>query len=257
MTKIQIKRFIVNGIIALSLLTLFITAFTTINRQKASNAYEALATLRQLEKPREPLVQVEEEAILPQYTYQANANATWLDMNPHYSGWVTLAGTNINYPYVRSEDNLDYLSMDFYQNPSDAGAIFMDYRNLGNFNDQHTILYGHYMTNKTMFHNLTLFHDEAFFLENTLIEISGLYETKYYRIFSVYEISADDYTLAVSFHTNEHYTVYLDRLKSLSIHTPTFEPDSTAKLLSLVTCSHGIKNGRTIVHAIEQKGTGE
>jgi hypothetical protein len=97
-----------------------------------------------------------------------------------------------------------------------------------------------------------LHYKEDFFKENQTIELSGLYETKTYKVFSVYEVSADDYILSLNFDASKSYQDYLASLAALSVHPPTFELDASKELLTLVTCSYGVGNGRTIVHAIEQ-----
>ena len=252
------KLILINGVIFIALMVLVGIIIMTLLRIRTQRDYEALAAIKNSEDSKTlqteviPTESIEEtEATTePPYVYQANENTKWLAINPDYFGWLKIPGTNIDYPYVRSDDNVDYLDLDFYRNPSEAGALFMDYRNLGNFNDQHTLIYGHYMKNKSMFHNLTNYHSAEYFYENQRIEISGLYDEKTYLIFSVYEISADDYTFTLDFDTDEAYSKYLDGLSNLSMHAADFEIDPTQPLLTLVTCSYGVGNGRTIVHAV-------
>lgn len=185
------------------------------------------------------------------FQYRENPTKEWLNINPDYMGWITIANTNINYPYVRSKDNEDYLERDFYRQKSAAGAIFMDYRNLGNFNDRHTILYGHNMKSKTMFHQLNNYEDKGFFEENLVIEISGLYETKTFQVFSAYEVSANEYIFQLNFQNQEEYHRYLQSIASLSLHTNAVALDPNQKLLTLATCSYGVDNGRFVIHALE------
>jgi len=252
-----------NVIIFMACLILVGTTFVAWQRYQTQKNYEALADIRAKQDKNTsdaPLANIEEDmpttdeatSKINQYTYKPNENTKWLAINPDYFGWIKIAGTNIDYPFVRSDDNIDYLTLDFNGNYSDAGTLFMDYRNLGNFNDQHAIIYGHYMKNKTLFHNLTLYHDKAYYEKNQIIEIAGLYETKTYKIFSVYEISADDYAFTLDFDDESAYQNYLDTLVKQSLHASDLEIDVANKLLSLVTCSYGVGNGRTIVHAIEQ-----
>ena len=279
MTYIK-KKILLNAILILAILILFATGFIAWQRNRTQNAYEALATLRAEQKNAlkstsesesysksesnsdtdlqniEPTLEASKIETI-QYTYKPNENSKWLAINKDYFGWIRIEGTNIDYPFVRSHDNKDYLNLDFNGNVSDAGTLFMDYRNLGNFNDQHTIIYGHYMKNKTLFHNLTNYHEKEYYEENQIIEIDSLYETKTYKIFSVYEISADEYAFTLNFENDSDndngitYQSYLDQIVRQSMHTPDFEIDSNQRLLTLVTCSYGVGNGRTIVHAIE------
>jgi len=260
------KKKLLNGIIAAAMLLLAGTAYVAWERAQAQNNYERLSGQRA-----DQLAQ-EASATLPpaslsetdptgsaegssssefSYSYKENINKEWLSINPDFLGWLQIPGTNIDYPFVRSKDNQDYLKRDFNGNFSEAGTLFMDYRNLGNFNDPHTLIYGHNMKNKSMFQNLTYYQDAEFFSQNQLIQLSGLYETRTYKIFSVYEISADDYVFTLQFENDTEYLAYLNGLENLSLHRQDFVLNADQKLLTLVTCSYGVNNGRTIVHAVE------
>jgi len=252
------KKWFLNSMIALALISLLIMGFIAFRRIQTERSYEQLADIKAEQEKNASDVQATDppdtaiDATEIQYPYIANDNAKWLAINADYFGWLHISGTNIDYPYVRSHDNKDYLTLDLSGNYSDAGTLFMDYRNLGNFNDQHTVIYGHYMKNKTMFHNLTLYHKQEFYEQHPLIELSGLYDTQTYEIFSVYEISADDYAFTLAFEPSESYQNYLDELAQRSLVSTKVKLDPNQKLLTLVTCSYGVGNGRTIVHAIGQ-----
>lgn len=265
------KRKWLNAIMAGALILLAGTAYVAWQRAEAQSTYEALSqerTQQEIKKaasineaqrnPASGITSGNASGIEPiaSYTafpYKENLNKEWLNINPDYMGWLRVPGTTIDYPYVRGGDNDYYLKRDFYGKYSEAGTLFMDYRNLGSFNDQHTLIYGHNMKNKSMFHSLTYYQDYKFFEENQWIELSGLYETRTFKIFSVYEISADDYAFILDFETPEQYQDYLVTLEKLSLHSEkhAFTADPNQKLLTLVTCSYGVNNGRTIVHAVE------
>lgn len=273
------KKKLLNGIIAASILFLIFTAYTASERVQDQREYEALSEQRERQLMDETSTAHTEMNLRQSYNsstsgtdqfmsgldstvndpanfyqtylYKENKNKEWLAINPDFMGWLQIPGSNIDYPFVRSKDNEDYLKRDLYGKYSEAGTLFMDYRNLGNFNDQHTLIYGHNMKNKSMFHNLTYYQNAEYFSQNQLIYLSGLYESKTYKIFSVYEISADDYAFTLEFDNDSEYLDYLKDLESLSLHVQNNELDSKQRLLTLVTCSYGINNGRTIVHAVE------
>lgn len=69
-------------------------------------------------------------------------DAHWLEINPDYVGWLSIDGTNINFPVVRGSDNVEYLTTTFRGAENRLGAIFMDYRNVGE-HEPHIIIYGH------------------------------------------------------------------------------------------------------------------
>lgn len=260
------KKKLLNGIIAAAMLLLAGTACVAWERAQAQNNYERLSEQRNDQLAQEAsdalhapgLSEIDQTSSAEgtsiyetSYPYKENTNKKWLSINPDFMGWLQIPGTNIDYPFVRSKDNQDYLKRDFNGNYSEAGTLFMDYRNLGNFNDSHTLIYGHNMKNKSMFQNLTYYQDSDFFSQNQIIQLSGLYETRTYKIFSVYEISADDYVFTLHFENDTEYLAYLNGLEALSLHRQGLMLEAGQKLLTLVTCSYGVNNGRTIVHAVE------
>lgn len=257
----EIKQvFIWKILLIVSILLLSFAGVSQWNRYQADKNYQALVALKnsnelEREEMEEPTVKAEvdqgQAGELYEFKYHDNPAKEWFNINPDFMGWISIENTNINYPYVRSTDNENYLDRDFYREKSASGAIFMDYRNLGNFNDSHTILYGHNMKSKTMFHQLNNYQDKGFFEENQVIEISGLYETKTFQVFSVYEISANEYAFQLDFENQEAYSSYLKSIASLSLHMTGINLNSGQKLLTLATCSYGVDNGRFVVHALE------
>lgn len=207
--------------------------------KRASDFYEAIEPVDALD------VQINND-----YDYKPNKNSEYLAMNSEFTGWITIAETVIDYPIVRGSDNKFYLNRDIYKNSSDAGAIFMDYRNIGQFNDQHTIIYGHYMKNGTMFGGLHEYKEETYFNTHDKIKVSGLYGEKTYTIFSAYLVSADEYKLELHFKGGD-YKNYLETLQSYSMHKKNLILSEDKALLTLATCSYETENGRIIIHAIE------
>ena len=92
-----------------------------------------------------------------------------LGVNTDVIGWLTVPGTSIDYPVVRTVDNEFYLDHNIEQVPSKHGAVFMDFRNADASQQKHIVLYGHNMKNGTMFHDLLNFKRETFFAENRIV----------------------------------------------------------------------------------------
>ena len=84
-------------------------------------------------------------------------------INPDVFAWLTVYGTNIDYPVVHGDDNMRYVNTNASGRHSLSGAIFKDYRNSPNFADFNSILYGHHMENKVMFGEIGSFFDKDYF----------------------------------------------------------------------------------------------
>lgn len=186
------------------------------------------------------------------YLKEENPHKKWIHVNNDYQGWLKVNGTKIDYPVVRGLDNAYYLDRDFFKEKSDAGSIFMDYRNIGNFKDRHTVIYGHHMKNGEMFAGLHKYKEKEFLMENKNISFNSIYDGKDFEIFSAYVDSADDYELKLEFENQREYEKYLENLSELSIYEIDFKANGKKKLITLATCSYEVGNGRLIVHAIEK-----
>ena len=83
------------------------------------------------------------------------------DINPDVCGWLTLDGTAIDYPVVQAEDNAKYLHRLFNGAYNACGTLFIDYRNLPEFQDPNTLIYGHHMRNGSMFKSITYYAEQS------------------------------------------------------------------------------------------------
>ena len=76
------------------------------------------------------------------------------NLNQNYAdsiGWIYIPDTHINYPVMQSEDNDFYLHHASDGSYLYAGSIFLDYRCNADFSSISNILYGHNMSNRSMF----------------------------------------------------------------------------------------------------------
>lgn len=86
-------------------------------------------------------------------------------INSDVFGWLTIFGTNIDYPLVQDQtgDNRRYEHTNAHGGPAMTGAIFLDVENnttLDNFNH---IIYGHEMARGSLFGDLGTFIDQDIF----------------------------------------------------------------------------------------------
>jgi len=151
-----------------------------------------------------------------------------LEINPDFVGWITIAGTEINYPVVRGSDNKVYLSKTFTGKQNASGSIFMDYRCQQGFDEKIGILYGHNMKDGSMFTVLHRFLDSAFMKDHSEINITTLAgETLTYRIFDARRTDILDEAYRLEFFDN-----------------------ATDRLLVLSTCINNVgKDARLLIYA--------
>ena len=129
---------------------------------------------------------------------QAQTKQTVIDfdalkkINPDVVSWITIPGTNIDYPLLQGKDNNQYLHKDMEGRDSAAGAIFLDHGDKADLSSRHNIIYGHHMKNGTMFKDIVKYKDQQYFDDHQDIILSypGIFTIFVYRYAHVlYELN--------------------------------------------------------------------
>lgn len=160
--------------------------------------------------------------------------------------WLTVKGTNIDYPVVQGRDNIEYLTKDIEGNYSLSGSIYLDSRNSNDFTDSYSVVYGHNMDRHMMFGDLRNFLDEDYFKEHSGVNITLKDEnsTEYdYRVVAVLKITEDQQNLLdTKDFSLEELLKYITE-NSIHYDIETLEDiqdvNLVASFVSLVTCSSG------------------
>ena len=163
--------------------------------------------------------------------------------------WIQVGGTNINYPVVQTKDNSYYLTHSFDKKYTDAGWVFMDYRNDSNNFGKNTIIYAHARKDRTMFGSLKniLTNDWYKDKNNHIIKLSTETENTLWQVFSVYHINTETYYITTSFKSDNDYKDFIKTIKNrtaLYFNTNVTEKD---KILNLSTCY--TKKQKVVLHA--------
>jgi len=161
-----------------------------------------------------------------------------LQLNPDYVCWLRIDGTNIAYPVVRGSDNEKYVNTSFSGEKNKAGAIFMDYRNIGD-PIPHIIIYGHNLHQGGMFTDLKKFLDEPFLEANNIITLIVNGNEVRFEIFSARLSDINDPAYFLDLGTPRAFARFADRIGA---------PLKATQILTLSTCySRGDDDERVIV----------
>jgi sortase B len=171
------------------------------------------------------------------------------NQNNDLVGWIKIDDTRIDYPIVKGKDNDFYLRRGFDRENNRAGSIFMDYRNIGDGSDLHTIIYGHRMRNQSMFYDLLSFQDPSFYESHRVIAIETLYGRKEYRVFAAYTTSTDFYFIQTRFDPST-YAKFIAEVKNRSDYDWDTKVHFGDPILTLATCSYDFEDARFVVHAV-------
>ena len=172
-----------------------------------------------------------------------------LKINNETKGWIKVNGTNINYPFVQTDNNDYYLTHSYNKSYNQAGWVFMDYRNSTTNLDKNTILYAHGMNNKTMFGSLRNILNSSWYdnTDNHIIKLSTPTENTLWQVFSVYHIPTTNDYIQTEFTSDEEYQQFLDMLKGRSAVNFDTTVNTTDKILTLSTCYN--KTDKVVMHA--------
>lgn len=171
-------------------------------------------------------------------------------------GWLTVKGTNVNYPVVQSSNNSYYLNHDFTKKVNSMGWIFMDYRNNKTDLSKNTIIYGHNVsqTSKIMFGSLKNTLEDKWYNndQNLTIVFNTEKSDMNWKVFSVYKITNTNDYLYTDFDSDDEFLDFVDMIKKRSIYDFKTEVNKDDKILTLSTCQN---NGtyRLVVHAVLKK----
>ena len=172
-----------------------------------------------------------------------------LKINNETKGWIQVNGTNINYPFVQTNNNDYYLTHSFNKSYNQAGWVFMDYRNNTTDYDKNTILYAHGMNNKTMFGSLRNILSSSWYdsTDNHIIKLSTPTENTLWQVFSVYHIETTNDYIQTRFTSDKEYQNFLNKLKNRSAVEFDTSINANDKILTLSTCYN--KTDKVVMHA--------
>ncbi len=176
------------------------------------------------------------------------------EVNSDIYAWVYVPGTKVDYPILQSaKDNGYYLNHDLEGSKAACGSIYTENYNSKDFNDNHTVVYGHNMKNGTMFKTLRNYDDREFFDENPYIYVYTETDTRVYQIFGAYEYTDEHLLLNYTTENAGKFQAYLDKIKNRSDVSGHYNRDisinSGDKIITLSTCIGDKENSRYLVQA--------
>ncbi len=175
------------------------------------------------------------------------------EKNSDFVGWLTIDGTNIDYPVMQSPYNPEfYLKHNFYKEEDKSGIPFAAATS-SIPNGDNIIIFSHNMKNGTMFSDLQKFKSSQFREENHHITFNTLTTSDIYDVIMVFKISELEakkfpYYKYTSF-DNITAKKYLATAEQYSIWSNNTTIDDDTKLLTLSTCEYTLKNGRLVIIA--------
>ena len=166
---------------------------------------------------------------------------------PSFIGWIYSEGTKINYPIMQGSDNEYYLSHLPDGREGRQGAIYIDFRNAGDFTDRHTLIYGHDMRSQDMFGSLKNYRRQEYYDLHPTIIIETLKKRFELVVFSAYLVDAAREAPRIFFYDDKDFKRYVYEIKARSIFKSDVQIAEIDRIVSLCTCSTEYEHARLIV----------
>ena len=163
--------------------------------------------------------------------------------------WISVSGTNINYPVVQTTNNDFYLNHTFDRSYNEAGWVFADFRNSVDGNDKNMIFYAHGRVDGTMFGTLRNILTSGW-LKNTnnyTVRTSNEHENSLWQVFSVYHIPTTSDYIQTSFLGDDDFQKFTDLLMKRSAFDFHTNVAGTDHIMTLSTCYS--ETERVVLHA--------
>ena len=174
------------------------------------------------------------------------------EQNNDFVGWIQIDGTNINYPVMQTPDNPDYyLKHSFEKTWSDYGVPYLDEACvIGQSNN--LVIYGHHMSNGSMFCDLELYSDPAFCMDHPVIRFDTLTSFGEYEVIAVFRYNTNQETFRYDREVNMdegRFSWFIEQVHTRELFSTGKDASFGDQLLTLSTCEYTYKNGRLVVVA--------
>ena len=166
--------------------------------------------------------------------------------------WISLYTTDIDYPIMQAEDNVEYLNKNPYGEFSLSGSIFLDSRNSPDFKDPVSLVYGHHMEHGAMFGALDEYADKTYFdghRNGTLSTTTDVFQIEILAAIS--DSALNDILFNPYDHTREELIDYL-RMNAANFDAPA----DNRPILILSTCAGSADVSRFLVIGTLSGGAG-
>ena len=243
------KKKVVDLLIIITLISAIVSISILVNHNlELAEGNEVISELSEIVKP-----EVEDDSNDHNEVID-NINSLKSD-NEDFEAWLEIENSNINLPVMYKPDNLQYyLRKDFYQDYYIGGTPFIDERCNTNPQSDILIIYGHHMSDGSMFTDLLNFEDNDYYLNHKYINYYNDNSLQIYEVFAaiktdLFNDNQIDYYENVDFIDKSNFDNYISDVTSNSLISTDIQIEYGDKILMLSTCSDHEDFGRMIVFA--------
>lgn len=171
---------------------------------------------------------------------------------PDVRGWLTIPGTNVDYPVLQSgKENPEFYLRRNYRGEYDInGSLFLQW-NCSAEDGLNRIIYGHNMNSGAMFGNLELYEDAAFWAAHRNVFFQTEKGMEEYTVVSILKTDIRKFPFTkVDFPDEASLKEYVERGKTQELFETGENVAHCHTVLTLVTCAYEWDGARTVVIAV-------
>lgn len=182
--------------------------------------------------------------------------ASLWEMNEDIIGWLTIDGTQVNYPVVQTDDNEYYLRKDFSKADNKHGIPFADCRVDISIPSTNIPIYSHNMKDGQMFGELINYQDLNYYKQHPVINFDSLYEEGKYKIVGMFIASTlpehapnFEYHNFIQASSDEDLMNFANDVLARSLIITGVDIQPGDQLITLSTCTYDFKEARFAIVA--------
>ena len=176
-------------------------------------------------------------------------NVDWQALPDSVVAWVSVPGTAIDSPVAQAASDAPnaFLKVDALGQGS-YGTPYLDWE--CNIESPFAVVYGHHMSDGSVFADFASFSDRAFAEEHARIHVCKRdAECAELQVIAADVVNANRQRITTSFPTEDEREAYLEKAIMTS-DMVCREREEGAQTFAFVTCSYQTRNSRTVVYAI-------
>lgn len=176
----------------------------------------------------------------------------WEGLPPSVVAWVRVPGTTIDYPVVRAsaDEPSFYLDHDAEGRRSAWGTPYVDADCAEGLSSPLVVIYGHHMSDGTMFAPLASYSDPGFARDHRAVYVLTREGARELEVFAVDVVDASREGRRVEFEGAGDLKGYMASARE-GCEVVLGELGGASQAWALVTCSYQTSNSRTVVYAKE------
>ena len=195
------------------------------------------------------------ESLDPELEEAQNAYAKYkvlYEENSDFIGWISIDGTNVNYPVMQTVDTPDfYLKHGFDKAYSNYGVPYLD-ESCATGLSNNLVIYGHNMKNGSMFHDLLNYSTIGYWEDHQTIRFDTLSQFNEYQVVLAFRFDTNNEYFRYNEYTNmneDEFIEFMEECRIRQLYDTGVSVEYGDELLTLSTCEYTYDNGRFVVLA--------